>query len=355
MPRTVQRWRVPKNPISNVRADDKEDFDFLIAAPFAEKVTHKVAQLIREGKKFAVLITVDLLPQIKVTKTKEDDESVQQCLLSMPTILIAPLALIWLVNHPDYRLPEQGHVVLYGTPDRISTEGPTESGNVASDVTITEESDNSKNNLFTSSNSDWANKTPSSDSIDDWARAVVDGIDRLCCDGGVRDPEGSRTLVAATRSRARASAEAPDKPGISIDAEEHDAPILSQRPKRVTKAKAKACVRGKEVSEVVTFRGSQPPDPHIKWVGQQDATEIPNGGRLLETPSGFPDGLLVIEDDQRRRRIIVPSEQRERLVKQEHLSFSPPRRIRESDSSIGQALLLAQDERSHQTDRHVVS
>ncbi len=38
--RIVQRWRVPKNPISNVRSDDKEDFDFLIAASFAEKVTH---------------------------------------------------------------------------------------------------------------------------------------------------------------------------------------------------------------------------------------------------------------------------------------------------------------------------
>jgi hypothetical protein len=49
--RIVQRWRVPKNPISNVRSDNKEDFDFLIAAPFAEKVTHKVAQLIRERKK----------------------------------------------------------------------------------------------------------------------------------------------------------------------------------------------------------------------------------------------------------------------------------------------------------------
>jgi hypothetical protein len=118
----VQRWCVPKNPISNVRADDKEDFDFLIAAPFAEKVTHKVAQLIREGKKFAILIAVDLLPQIKVTKTKEDDELVQQCLLSMLTILIAPLALVWLVSHPDYQLPKQSHVILYGTHDRVSKE-----------------------------------------------------------------------------------------------------------------------------------------------------------------------------------------------------------------------------------------
>ncbi len=42
-----------------MQADDKEDFDFLIATPFTEKVTHKVAQLIREGKKFAVLIAVE--------------------------------------------------------------------------------------------------------------------------------------------------------------------------------------------------------------------------------------------------------------------------------------------------------
>ncbi len=51
----VQQWRVPKNPISSVRSDNEEDFDFLIAAPFAEKVTHKVSQLIRKGKKFALL------------------------------------------------------------------------------------------------------------------------------------------------------------------------------------------------------------------------------------------------------------------------------------------------------------
>jgi hypothetical protein len=112
---------IPKNPISNVRSDNKEDFDFLISAPFAEKVTHKASRLIREGKKFAVLMAVNLLPQIKVTKTKESDEAVGQALMSMPTILTAPLALVWLINHPDYQLPKQGHVVLYGTNDRVST------------------------------------------------------------------------------------------------------------------------------------------------------------------------------------------------------------------------------------------
>jgi hypothetical protein len=72
---------------------------------------------------------------------------------------------------------------------------------------MTTKLDDLTSNLFTSSRSDWSNKTFSENSRDDWLRAVVDGIDRLCCDGGVRDPEGSRTLVATTRSRARAPAE----------------------------------------------------------------------------------------------------------------------------------------------------
>ncbi len=192
-------------------------------------------------------------------------------------------------------------------------------GNVSSDVDMTKKSDDPTNNLFTSSSSDL---TPfSENSRDDWSRAVVDGIDRLCCDGGVRDPEGSRILVATTRSRARAYAKAQADAGTMAEIETQVAPALREPPQHAAKAKAKACVRGKETSEVVTFRGSPPPDSHLKWLEQQDASEIPNGGRLLDSPPGFPDGLLVIEDDQRRQRIIVPAEQRERLIKQEHLSL----------------------------------
>jgi hypothetical protein len=103
-----------------------------------------VSQLIREGKKFAVFMAVDLLPQIKVTKTKENDEVVRQALLSMPTILIAPLALVWLINHPDYQLPKQGHVVLYETSNRVLTEASSEMPNVGSDVVMTEKPDDPK-------------------------------------------------------------------------------------------------------------------------------------------------------------------------------------------------------------------
>ncbi len=121
--------------------------------------------------------------------------------------------------------------------------------------------------------------------------------------------------------RVRASAEALAEARATAEVETQVAPISSEVPQRAAKVRIEACVRGKETSEVVTFWGSPPPDSHAKWVGQQDATEISNGGRLLDSPPGFPDGLLVIEDDQRRQRIIVPSEQRERLIKLEHLSL----------------------------------
>ena len=95
-------------------------------------------------------MAVDLLPQIKVTKAKENDEVVGQALLRMPTILIAPLALAWLVNHPDYQLSRQSHVVLYEINDRVLTEALTGSGSISSDVETAEKPDHPTNNLFTS-------------------------------------------------------------------------------------------------------------------------------------------------------------------------------------------------------------
>ncbi len=62
---------------------------------------------------------------------------------------------------------------------------------------MTEIPDHPKNTLFSSSNSDWSNKTFSEHSKDDWPRAVVDSIDRLCCDRGVNlygnNPTGTDT------------------------------------------------------------------------------------------------------------------------------------------------------------------
>ncbi len=83
-------------------------------------------------------------------------------------------------------------------------------------------------------------------------------------DGRVRDPEGSRILVATTRSRAHAPAEAQAEAEVNAVIESQLAPTSTDLPQHAAKAKTKACVRGKETSEVVTFRGSPPPDSHDK-------------------------------------------------------------------------------------------
>ncbi len=142
------------------------------------------------------------------------------------------------------------------------------------------------------------------------------------------------------------------------ETESQDAPVPQVELGRAPQAKTKACLRGKEASEseVITFRGSPPPGPHSKWIGQQDETEIPNGGRLLEAPSiRIPRRTLGGRRRPETSTNHFQTEQRERLVKQEHLALSAPRRTGKSCSRVGQVLLLAQDERSYQTDCHVVS
>jgi hypothetical protein len=117
---------------------------------------------------------------------------------------------------------------------------------MSSDFIMTEESDYSKNNLFTSSNSDWADKTPSPGSIDDWSRAVVDGIDRLCCDGGVRDPEGSRTLVDLVLERPQKH---PTKQRLlpmrkrTMLPSSHKSPSARPKPKLRLACEAKRCLK----------------------------------------------------------------------------------------------------------------
>ena len=54
--RIVQRWRKPSNPISNTVGSISDKIDFLISAPYADKLPPKVAELIRKDIPFAVLL-----------------------------------------------------------------------------------------------------------------------------------------------------------------------------------------------------------------------------------------------------------------------------------------------------------
>ncbi len=57
--RIVQRWRALSNPIYNT-VGDSGGTDFLIAAPYANKLPLKVAEYIRKDVPFAILVLLSL-------------------------------------------------------------------------------------------------------------------------------------------------------------------------------------------------------------------------------------------------------------------------------------------------------
>ncbi len=66
--RLVQNWREPTNPISNTIGATSTNVDFLISAPYADKLLPiKVAEMIRKSIPFAVLIPLPLLNEIERT------------------------------------------------------------------------------------------------------------------------------------------------------------------------------------------------------------------------------------------------------------------------------------------------
>jgi hypothetical protein len=62
--RIVQRWRNPSNPIRNAIGFISDKVDFLISAPYADKLPLKVAELIRKNVPLAVLLPLSLLNDI---------------------------------------------------------------------------------------------------------------------------------------------------------------------------------------------------------------------------------------------------------------------------------------------------
>jgi hypothetical protein len=111
--RIIQRWRTPRNPISTVRADAAGPCDFVILAPFADKITHKIASLIRLNRPFVALVPIDLLHEIDRGANGKVDEEVRKKRKQMPCIVMSPLSLAWLVSHPEHTLLEKPSLVLF--------------------------------------------------------------------------------------------------------------------------------------------------------------------------------------------------------------------------------------------------
>ena len=111
--RIVQRWRTPANPISNTIGASLESFDFLIAAPYADKLPLKVAEYIRKDIPFAILIPMPLLNEIdRISKTEIDPE-IRRKRAQMKLIVSSSLGQAWLINHPECRVKDAPHSVFF--------------------------------------------------------------------------------------------------------------------------------------------------------------------------------------------------------------------------------------------------
>ena len=110
--RIVQRWRTLSNPISNT-IGGTEGTDFLIAAPYADKLPLKVAEYIRQDVPFAILVPLSLLNEIDRVGKKEVDELIRSRRLRMKLIISSSLGQAWLINHPSCRMDTSTHSVFF--------------------------------------------------------------------------------------------------------------------------------------------------------------------------------------------------------------------------------------------------
>jgi hypothetical protein len=127
--RMVQKWRKPTNPISQGRLGSYvepkrrpcEDMghqalnmeakaklaptsrslnSFCIGTPHADTGVREIRELIGNGKAFAVLTSISLIPQIaRGTNEKEFDEAVAEKVDGMTKLIMASTADAWLI-HP---------------------------------------------------------------------------------------------------------------------------------------------------------------------------------------------------------------------------------------------------------------
>ena len=257
--RIVQKWRRPTNPISTVRGSAGKS-DFLIFAAYADKVTHQIATHIRNDQPFAALISTDLLPEIDRDKNNKIDDQVRRKREKMATIVIASVNLVWLISWPGMKLDGNCMVLLSEGERRPADERPETAG---------------------------------------------EGFDRLAMESL---NEFMATNFALTRAQAKAT--------------QRTAPEKNPKPREGREANKDmpACTRTKCSSTLdpLSFKSSPQPDPVDKWVGKQDGSKIPIWTSLVKDVPGKPKGLLHVKDASGRLRVIVPVEQRERLVKQEH-------------------------------------
>jgi transposase InsO family protein len=323
--RIVQRWRTPANPISNTIGASLESFDFLIAAPYADKLPLKVAEYIRKDIPFAILIPLPLLNEIDRTTKTEIDPEIRRKRAEMKLIVSSSLGQAWLVNHPECRVKDAPHSVFF-TQLADNPELTTASQKIFSDWSA-----NYLGYDEIGTQSFMPSVLPGGQNMDELALLAIDSLFR---DGPNRTI--GTTLLGEINSPAKPStrderAAKRAKPAIKSIASKP----TSKRDGRATKRKQRTasasqvetfdqpeeeCERtGKHPVHVIST--ATPPKSITLWPELQNPDEVPSGMELLppeKYKTGWPKDLIVLTDKRGTPRILVPECQRIALIQTEH-------------------------------------
>ena len=295
--RIVQRWRKPSNPISNTVGSISDKIDFLISAPYADKLPTKVAELIRKDIPFAVLLPLSLINEIDRTGKTSIDESVREKRLTMKLIIATSLGQGWLINHPECKVVNSPHAVFFTTcsaNEQLHLKG-TEAFHdwmqSTSSANIAPKSLNGENDIDT---------------------LCLQAIHDLMIDGASRKKLSPRDVRALKRAKLNDNHSETE---VSILGSESASTVTSLSPE----SSDSTCTRTTE-HPMHVISTAIPPDPLDTWPEKQDENDVKNKVRLLpdQLKKGYPSDLIIIRDDKGRDRILVPKCQRQRLVVKEH-------------------------------------
>ncbi len=327
--RIVQRWRTKSNPISNT-IGGSERTDFLIAAPYADKLPLKVAEYIRQDVPFAILIPLSLLNEIDRIGKHQIDELVRDKRLRMKLIISTSLGQAWLVNHPSCRLDNSSHSVFF-------TEIPEcEELQRASSATFS--------SWYTENIAVTHDATFSTDTLNstDLHQLIVESIDRLMT-GGISQEHDAFSSLTPREMRAQ---KCDNKRQRSVDFSESGLTDPSRRSsKRLKGSKDQAVdpsnsieVQEEEVTNdpstepvmqndecqrtlrhpLHTISSSPPFLPIERWEALQDLEDLPSN--MVQVPinklkSGMPTDLILLRDKSGRQSILVLMLHRKQRIK----------------------------------------
>lgn len=313
--RIVQRWRSPSNPISNTVGSLSEKIDFLIAAPYADKLPNKVADYIRRNIPFAILIPLPLLNEIERTGKSKVDEEVRERRLNMKMVISTALGQGWLINHPLCKLSNSAHKVFFATCSS-NKELHNKSQDIFNDWTAAQARSNVRqpNDVVPAS-------LKGINDVDRLGSAVLDDLFK---DGASRKVKPEITLASEHRRITRSHAKTQrnrERNSVSKKRSLRAAQRKSERKNNDTaEISEDECIR-KDNHPMHVISTTEPPLPLEQWPPLQDPNDIPtNMTRLAgkDLKKGLPEDLVVLVDSKGRHRILVPKCQRAKLVRTEH-------------------------------------